>query len=576
MYAKYLLLYLNEIKLLTYICGCCDGIVDKYEDNSWFVYFVCLWSAGIRPSLAADEADCTLIAQKHIEKVTENVYVAIGYALGNSIMVIAPDGLIIVDVTESVDASKKIFEEFRKISTKPVKTIVYTHYHHDHIMGAKIIKFCFVFVEDPENPPEIWADIKLLDTIEQFKTYAFAIRATRASRQFGNNVKAEEGFVTPNKFVDKPTVKAKVAGNIPGESNDQIGMWVPEWKMFFAGDTFYFAFPNLYAIRGTPMRDPKFWYSSVQKIADLKPKYLVLSHHYPVQGKAKIQEYLTNYRDAIQYVHDQALRYINKGYYPDKVVEMVKLPQHLADLPYLQQCYGVVAFSVKGWRSSRTSSNALQEKAKRMKEIAGSVSSLVEKAREALKSGDNQWALELSSYALELKPDNDQARQLKTKALTALGDATSLRLAKNYYKMFALELSGIIELKLQPEDIHELVYSFRMRQVFEIMPAMYIAENCSARTDIVLFKFRDTGLEVYVQLRNGVAIISDFKPEGDDVFSITFASENLFRDLVIDMADGTGWPFPVIEIIASQIQFEAPFTMSRFSEIMHCFDWYKS
>ncbi|KAJ8310148.1 hypothetical protein KUTeg_012013 [Tegillarca granosa] len=508
------------------------------------------------------------IGSEALPEVTENVYVAIGYALGNSIMVIAPDGLIIVDVTETADASKEIFEEFRKISTKPVKAIVYTHYHHDHIMGAKV------------------------DTIEQFKTYAFAIRFTRSNRQFGNYVpdsngglgnglaRGEEGFVIPNKFVDKPTVKANVAG----ESNDQIGMWVPEWKMFFCGDTFYFAFPNLYAIRGTPMRDPKFWYSSVQKIADLKPKYLVLSHHYPVQGKAKIQEYLTNYRDAIQYVHDQALRYINKGYYPDKVVEMVKLPQHLADLPYLQQCYGVVAFSVKGvfqlflgWFSGDPAEllpMPYSEKAKRMKELVGGVSSLVEKAREALKSGDNQWALELSSFALELKPDNDQARQLKTKALTALGDNTSLTLAKNYYKTFALEVSGIIELKFQPEYIHELVYSYRMRQLFELMPAMYIAENCSARTDIVLFQFRDTGLEVYVQLRNGVAIISDSKPEGNDVFSITFASENLFRDLVIDMADGTGWPFPVIEIIASQIQFETPFTMSRFSEIMHCFDWY--
>ncbi|KAJ8310152.1 hypothetical protein KUTeg_012017 [Tegillarca granosa] len=509
-------------------------------------------------------------------------------------MVIAPDGLIIVDVTETADASKEIFKEFRKISSKPVKAIVYTHYHHDHIMGAK------TFVDDPENPPEIWADIKLLDTIEKFKTYAFAIRYTRATRQFGNYVPdsngglgnglaiGEEGFVIPNKFVDKPTVKANVAGldvvfmQIPGESNDQIGMWVPEWKMFFCGDTFYFAFPNLYSIRGTPMRDPKLWYSSVQKIADLKPKYLVLSHHYPVQGKAKIQEYLTNYRDAIQYVHDQALRYINKGYYPDKVVEMVKLPQNLADLPYLQQCYGTVAWSVKGvfqlflgWFSGDPAEllpMPYSEKAKRMKELVGGVSSLVTKAKEALKSGDNQWALELSSFALELKPDNDQARQLKTKALVALGDATSLPLAINYYKTFALEVSGKIQLKFQPEYIHELVYSFRMRQFFELMPAMYIAENCSARTDIVLFKFRDTGLEVYVQLRNGVAIISDSKPEGDGVFSITFASENLFRDLVIDMADGTGWPFPFIEKVSSQIQFIAPFTMTRFTEIMHCFD----
>ena len=68
----------------------------------------------------------------------DNIYVAIGYALGNSIMVIAPDGLIIVDVTESVTAAKEILKEFRKITDKPIKAIVYTHHHTDHIGGAQV------------------------------------------------------------------------------------------------------------------------------------------------------------------------------------------------------------------------------------------------------------------------------------------------------------------------------------------------------------------------------------------------------------------------------------------------------
>ena len=63
---------------------------------------------------------------------------AIGYALGNSIMIDAPEGLIIVDVTETVESGRQIFAEFRKISKKPVKAIVYTHQHPDHTWGAKV------------------------------------------------------------------------------------------------------------------------------------------------------------------------------------------------------------------------------------------------------------------------------------------------------------------------------------------------------------------------------------------------------------------------------------------------------
>lgn len=71
-------------------------------------------------------------------QVTENIYVAVGFALGNSIMVIAPEGLIIVDVTESVTAAKEIRHEFRKITDKPIRAIVYTHHHTDHVGGAQV------------------------------------------------------------------------------------------------------------------------------------------------------------------------------------------------------------------------------------------------------------------------------------------------------------------------------------------------------------------------------------------------------------------------------------------------------
>lgn len=53
-------------------------------------------------------------------------------------MVIAPEGLIIVDVTESVTAATEIFKEFRKITNKPIKAILYTHHHQDHIGGAQV------------------------------------------------------------------------------------------------------------------------------------------------------------------------------------------------------------------------------------------------------------------------------------------------------------------------------------------------------------------------------------------------------------------------------------------------------
>ena len=54
-----------------------------------------------------------------------------------------------------------------------------------------------------------------------------------------------------------------------------------------------------------------------------------------------------SHRDGIQFVHDQTLRYINKGYDVDRVVSLVKLPPALAEHPYLLEFYGSVDWSVR-------------------------------------------------------------------------------------------------------------------------------------------------------------------------------------------------------------------------------------
>ncbi len=71
-----------------------------------------------------------------VEKVTDGVYVAIGFGLANSIMIEGDEGLIIVDTMESVQQGEAVLAAFREISNKPVVAIIYTHNHTDHVFGS--------------------------------------------------------------------------------------------------------------------------------------------------------------------------------------------------------------------------------------------------------------------------------------------------------------------------------------------------------------------------------------------------------------------------------------------------------
>jgi len=74
--------------------------------------------------------------RREVITVVPGVHVAVGFDLGNAILIEGADGLIIVDTLASVAAARAVKPEFDRISTKPLKAIIYTHHHIDHVGGA--------------------------------------------------------------------------------------------------------------------------------------------------------------------------------------------------------------------------------------------------------------------------------------------------------------------------------------------------------------------------------------------------------------------------------------------------------
>ena len=84
---------------------------------------------------------------KEIIQLADNVYMAFGFAASNVYMIVGDDSLVIIDTSETTAAATNILAEFRKVSDLPVKSIILTHSHRDHVSGAT------VFAED--NAPEV-------------------------------------------------------------------------------------------------------------------------------------------------------------------------------------------------------------------------------------------------------------------------------------------------------------------------------------------------------------------------------------------------------------------------------------
>ncbi|MEJ6587137.1 MAG: alkyl sulfatase dimerization domain-containing protein [Pelagibacterales bacterium] len=468
--------------------------------------------------------------QKEIIKIEDNIYVAIGYALANVIMIVGDSENVIVDTTGSEEAAQIVKKELNKISTNPVNNIIYTHNHPDHIGGATIFASSL--------DANIYGQENILYNIDNISTIIRPIIYERSARQFGIPLDKEDivhqgiggfleinadttsGLLRPNVTFDKSlnlninNIQIEL-GHVPGETDDHLYVYLPKKEAVMVGDNFYRSFANLYAIRGTKYRNPMEWVYSLDKIRSLNAKYLIPSHSRPVVGKENVYNALTDYRDAIQFVHDQTVRYINKGLLPDEIAAQIELPSHLQSSPYLQEFYGSISSYVRsifvgyiGWFNGNiTTLHPLgaEEKAAKMIELANKQTNLHEAAQLALDNGEYQWAMELTDSLIALNNEDQKAKDIKAYAADKFALTQTASNDYYFYKTVAGELRGdygiyFKDIKATPKQLQAIP----MKSIIKSLPVNLNAKKTLDINKKVMFEFSDIDDIFVLNIRRGV------------------------------------------------------------------------
>jgi alkyl sulfatase BDS1-like metallo-beta-lactamase superfamily hydrolase len=480
------------------------------------------------------------------------VYCPLGY-LGNSTIIEGDDGLIVYDTGVNAEAGAHIAEEIEKISDKPVKAIFYSHHHADHYNGTTAIV-------DPDDVASGKIAVYAWENFDTERANEFGeigVRQALGVAYYGGAFLPSEdrhhhgigllpaggtaGFIPPNELLDGDTSLSIAGVDIEvfytgGEAISEFGIYIPAYDMVIIADEFFTGIPNLHTIRGSRPRLPDNYLRALDRVIDIEPEWLLGSHIMPMQGKERIRESVERYRDATQYLWDQSIRLINKGYTPIELQHALKdLPEHFIEPPYSVPMYGTPITTVPefftGWVSwfDGDATNLFETepraKAERLVKLMGGSDTVLSEAKAAHANGDHQFAAELAQLVVRAQPDLDDARLVKAASLRALGYQQLNPIVRSWYLTGALELEGKIDpnailgamlpMLATPGSARETINGWRYQ----------LDASAAGETELIVgIRLADTGEEATAHLRNSVLIIEDgIADNADAVVELTAA-----------------------------------------------------
>ena len=387
-----------------------------------------------------------------VVKVADNVYFLNYFGTSNVTLIIGNTSCILVDAFETDAYAEDAKKEIAKITDKPVKTIIFTHQHADHTGGAGAFS---------DTVDRVIAHISSAMTYGKTGMLGNVIK-DRLLNQFGYKLTLEEalssglgpmmpprGEARPlaiTEWIAEPEVEINIDGveieliSAEGETDDQQFVWLPKEKVACCGDDYYASWPNLYAIRGTQYRDVSIWVDSLDKLLALQAEVVLPGHGDALIGADKVFEVIEPYRNGINYVLEATLQCMDEGMSPDEIVNEVKLPPELADLPQLQEYYGTIEWSVRGIFSGYLGTMNVKEKAEKTIRMMGGSGNVLSEIADAVSKEDMQWVAELCDILLDAQVEVEAAKAYKKQALMYLGRATTSANGRHYYLSVAKEL----------------------------------------------------------------------------------------------------------------------------------------
>jgi glyoxylase-like metal-dependent hydrolase (beta-lactamase superfamily II) len=150
--------------------------------------------------------------------------------ISNAGFVVTPEGVLVVDALGAPVLARELLAEVRRITDAPVRWVVLTHYHADHIYGLQVFKDAGATI------------IAHRDAQVYLNSDTAALRLQASRDELAPAVDAGTRLVAPDRWISERTtlrlggldIVLQPAG--PAHTPEDLVVWVPQLNLLFAGD----------------------------------------------------------------------------------------------------------------------------------------------------------------------------------------------------------------------------------------------------------------------------------------------------------------------------------------------------
>lgn len=226
-------------------------------------------------------------------KLADDVYL-FRHKFHQSIFITTPKGVVVTDPISS-DAATWLKAKIKTLTDQPVRYVIYSHHHNDHITGGSVFADTALFISQTAARPKI---LQAADPQTPVPDLTFSDRM----------------------FIDLGGKRFELIYTGRNHSDNSLVVLLPQDRLLFAVD---FIPVETVAYRTLPDGYPDEWIDSLKQVESLEFDTLVPGH-----GKIGKKEHVQQFRVYLEDLRAAVLEQVQKGVGIEEAKKNVQLPKY--------------------------------------------------------------------------------------------------------------------------------------------------------------------------------------------------------------------------------------------------------